>query len=239
MKKSFLAAFAAVVMLVAAAIPPATVITAVAVVASVSSVPALAQDAPPPPLPSGCGPGTLNDTCPPPVPSGCGPGTDNSTCPLPSGCGAGTLNNTCPPSNDGTGTDNPPPPVCGGADLSGPEFRAEASGDNKSLTLRATVRPRSGWVGREGRTYVGAFFGLGWFFLTERGWEVWVPGRDPPYYSSGILCPTTVTILDGRDVSSHVGVSIWVGYGPSFDEMRYWGAYTPIYLIGGLTPIWP
>lgn len=109
-----------------------------------------------------------------------------------------------------------------------------SSGSNYSLSLTAQLNVTSSDVGQTGNIYIAALLpdslGGGWYLNNGIYWVPWTGGA-LPVYSSGPLTNTSVSVLNGMDVSSLTGTSILVGYGRDENDMLTNQKYSVIHTI--------
>ncbi|HIJ82335.1 MAG TPA: hypothetical protein HPP76_11580 [Desulfuromonadales bacterium] len=121
-----------------------------------------------------------------------------------------------------------------GGSLTGSGFDVitNSSGTTAALSLSTTISTGSGDVNQAGKIFIIGSYGNQYFLLTEQNrWVNYIGGEVQSYKNGALPAQTTVTFLTGQDVSSLVGLSLYAGYGSSFEEMAAAKRYKLLYTI--------
>lgn len=97
--------------------------------------------------------------------------------------------------------------------------QGSTSGTNEHFTLTAQLKVNATDVGKDGRIYLAALAGSNWYFNDGVKWTAWTEGDLPAWYSGALSASFTLPVLQENDVTGLTGVSVFVGYGLSVEDM--------------------
>lgn len=112
-----------------------------------------------------------------------------------------------------------------------PVAYANTSGTNSKLSVTANINVDNSHAGKTGNIYVLAVFQGLIFVHNGSTWLAWNGGTLPAYASDVALTDRGIKILDGLDVSSLTGTTIYVGYGRDQNDLVSTQAYNIVHTI--------
>ncbi len=89
----------------------------------------------------------------------------------------------------------------------------------------------AGQVASVGNLYVAVLYKEALYFMSSGQWAPYVPGQEPPAYTTADASNNELTILVNQDVSSMSGAVLFLGYGRNISEVIDKHQYTPVHVI--------
>jgi hypothetical protein len=86
-------------------------------------------------------------------------------------------------------------------------------------------------VASAGNLYVAVMYKEALYFMSSGQWIPYVPGQEPPAYTTADASSNELTILVNQNVSAMSGAVLFLGYGQNIAEVINQHQYTPVHVI--------